>query len=220
MFALSLTNCGEQLLKILENDVFSMPQIPLKIQFFAPQTLGEFYSEIMRRKHDDHVASHSNQVNQFLHFISSSMFIYCYHVFWRCRACAMMLGLVSLTLRQSGHAIFEPPCHKEEDLLLGFNTRSKCIVFGSYLVTPLVTRNITDVWFIVTAFYVLGHTSLLWIRYGFCMSMVWFIKLVTDPFTDIMVYWPSLFSVWTSPDWKSGSLKTFLGHIKKTDNID
>ena len=41
-------------------------------------TLTEFGKEINKRKQDDHHASHSNQVNQFMHLLSSSLFIYCY----------------------------------------------------------------------------------------------------------------------------------------------
>jgi glutamate-1-semialdehyde 2,1-aminomutase len=43
----------------------------------VPKPLRGFYAEVMRRKHDDHVASHSHPVNQFLHIVSSSVFLYC-----------------------------------------------------------------------------------------------------------------------------------------------
>ena len=41
-------------------------------------SIKEFINEISKRKMDDHHASHSNDVNQFLHFLSSSLFIYSY----------------------------------------------------------------------------------------------------------------------------------------------
>ena len=44
----------------------------------VPKPLKSFYTEVMRRKKDDHHASHSNVMNQLLHLISSSTFIYCY----------------------------------------------------------------------------------------------------------------------------------------------
>mmetsp|Transcript_4529 Transcript_4529/g.16233 ORF Transcript_4529/g.16233 Transcript_4529/m.16233 type:complete len:647 (+) Transcript_4529:83-2023(+) len=65
-----------------------------------PKTLDEFYSNIMKRKADDHAASHSNEVNQFLHLVSSSMFIYCYAIIFNDHVSAMVLGLISLFLRQ------------------------------------------------------------------------------------------------------------------------
>ena len=33
--------------------------------------------------------------------------------------------------------------------------------------------------------FVLGHTGLLWMQYGFRIAMVWLVKLITDPFTDV-----------------------------------
>ena len=65
-----------------------------------PTTLDEFYTQVMKRKADDHAASHSNEVNQFLHLISSSMFIYCYAIIFNDHVSAMVLGLISLFLRQ------------------------------------------------------------------------------------------------------------------------
>src|SRR5712691_8922709 len=43
-----------------------------------PQPLQSFYTEISQRKEDDHLVSHSNLINQFIHLLSSSTFIYCY----------------------------------------------------------------------------------------------------------------------------------------------
>ena len=104
-----------------------------------PETLQQFYEEVMRRKEDDHAASHSNTVNQFMHLISSTIFIINYYTIWSNCTATMATGLFSLFLRQSGHAIFEPPCHDEEELLLGFNTRSKCFVVAGYTLAPLIS---------------------------------------------------------------------------------
>src|SRR4030095_3739510 len=96
-----------------------------------------FYAEVMRRKHDDHVASHSNRINQFFHLLSSSVFLYCYGLaFWDLTR-AMCLGLAALFVRQIGHAILEPPCHDKEKLLLGFNTRNKTLIVTGYLLIPV-----------------------------------------------------------------------------------
>ena len=193
-----------------------------------PTTLQEFYEEIMRRKHDDHKASHSNCVNQFMHLISSTIFIFNYYTIWGDCTTTMVLGLFSLFLRQSGHAIFEPPCHDEEELLLGFNTRSKCFVVAGYALAPLVTllqlsgtvnfvqalEPVARSWLYVTAFFVLGHTGLLWMQYGFRIAMVWLVKLITDPFTDVAAYYPSAVNVWTSPDWKTAGWDTFQAHLR------
>ena len=87
-----------------------------------PQPVATFYTEIMRRKADDHHASHSNGINQLFHLLSSSVFIYCYIAAFFDLTSAMCLGLAALFVPQFGHAILEPPCHDKEALLLGYNT--------------------------------------------------------------------------------------------------
>ena len=104
----------------------------------VPQPIHAFYAEIMRRKKDDHHASHSNVVNQLFHIISSSAFLVCYGlVFWDLTT-AMWAGLAALFLRQIGHAVLEPPCHDKEAVLLGYNTRNKTLILGTYLLIPAV----------------------------------------------------------------------------------
>src|SRR5262245_17070070 len=98
-----------------------------------PRPVQRFCAEIMRRKRDDHHASHSDAVNQLFHIISSSAFIACYAlVFWDVTT-AMWAGLAALFLRQVGHAVLEPPCHDKEATLLGYNTRNKTLILGVYL---------------------------------------------------------------------------------------
>ncbi len=194
-----------------------------------PETLKGFYEEVMRRKADDHKASHSNCVNQFMHLISSTIFIFNYYTIWGNCTTTMVLGLFSLFLRQSGHAIFEPPCHDEEELLLGFNTRSKCFVVAGYTLAPIITllqlsntvnfvqalEPVAKSWLLVTLFFVLGHTGLLWMQYGFKIAMVWLVKLITDPFTDVAAYYPSAMNVWTTPDWKDfQGWETLQAHLR------
>jgi glutamate-1-semialdehyde 2,1-aminomutase len=172
----------------------------------VPQPLQTFYAEVMQRKQDDHHASHSNGVNQFFHLLSSSVFIYCYVLAFSDLTTAMCLGLAALFVRQFGHAILEPPCHDKEALLLGYNTRNKSFIVLGYLLIPLIhmaqaggwTKEvlsslipaIAQQWFFWTLLVVLGRvTYLLW-KYDFRISMIWFIKLVTDPVTDIFAYFP------------------------------
>jgi len=171
-----------------------------------PQPLRTFYGEVMRRKHDDHVASHSHPTNQFLHLVSSSAFIVCYVLLFVNLPLAVWIGVVSLFLRQAGHALIEPPCHDKEQLLLGFDTRSKTWIVAGFLAIPLVNwllapaaaglRDIAaDVgaqWFVFTCLVILGRAVLLVRRHGFTNSLVWFVKLVTDPITDIKAYYKSL----------------------------
>jgi glutamate-1-semialdehyde 2,1-aminomutase len=171
-----------------------------------PQPLVSFYSEVMQRKRDDHHASHSNGVNQFFHLLSSSVFIYCYILAFSDLTTAMCLGLAALFVRQFGHAILEPPCHDKEKLLLGYNTRNKTLIVLGYLLIPVInllqagawtgealTSSIAPIalhWFFWTLAVVFGRVAYLMWKHDFRISMIWFVKLITDPLTDIFAYFP------------------------------
>ena len=118
----------------------------------------------------------------------------------------MCLGLASLFVRQFGHAILEPPCHDKEALLLGYNTRNKTLIVLGYVVIPIVQMMqagawsltvfraliapIALNWFLWTLLVVLGRVTYLVWKHDFRISMIWFIKLITDPLTDILAYFP------------------------------
>jgi glutamate-1-semialdehyde 2,1-aminomutase len=176
--------------------------------FQAPKPLTEFYAEIMARKHDDHEASHSNLVNQVLHLFSSSAFLICYIGIFFDFTAAISLGVVSLLLRQFGHAILEPPCHDKEKALLGYTTRNKSIILGVYVLIPilhmigagtvsleslkLVLPAIAREWFALTLAVVFGRTLYLIWKHDFRSAMIWFVKLITDPITDVIAYYGSV----------------------------
>jgi glutamate-1-semialdehyde 2,1-aminomutase len=176
----------------------------------VPKPLSSFYIEVMQRKKDDHHASHSNLVNQFFHLLSSSTFIFCYFFIFFDFTPAMALGMAALFVRQIGHAILEPPSHDKEKLLLGFNTRNKTLIVGGYILIPIVQagmllRNgslsldafastmstVAEQWFVLTLAAVFGRVLYLIWAHDFRSSMLWFIKLITDPFTDIIAYYSS-----------------------------
>jgi glutamate-1-semialdehyde 2,1-aminomutase len=173
-----------------------------------PRALQSFYHDVMRRKHDDHVASHSDRINQLLHLLSSATFIFCYWLVFSDLVTAMWLGLAALFVRQLGHALIEPPCHDKEQLLLGFDTRSKTRVVGIYLLIPLVNvvhagqlelatlpslaATVAQQWFAFTALVVFGHVARLTPKHGLRNALIWLVKLVTDPITDIFAYYPTL----------------------------
>jgi glutamate-1-semialdehyde 2,1-aminomutase len=171
-----------------------------------PAPVASFYAEVMRRKQDDHHASHSHTVNQLFHIVSSSVFIGCYVLaFWDLTT-AMWAGLAALFLRQVGHAVLEPPCHGKEATLLGFNTRNKSLILGVYLLIPAVhlvqaeawtavvlapiAAAVAEQWFLWTLAVVGGRVAYLVWRHGLRLALVWLVKLATDPFTDVVAYSP------------------------------
>jgi glutamate-1-semialdehyde 2,1-aminomutase len=171
-----------------------------------PVPIKAFYAEVMRRKEDDHHASHSDKMNQLLHLFSSTAFIYCYFAIFSDMTVAMCLGLASLFVRQFGHAVLEPPCHDKEETLLGYNTRNKTLIVLGYLLIPAVAIARADVWswtaftlglplvaeqwFAWTVAVVGGRVAYLIWKFDFRTSMIWYVKLVTDPITDIIAYFP------------------------------
>jgi len=173
----------------------------------VPKPLRSFCTEVMQRKADDHVASHSNVINQLFHLLSSSVFIYCYFLVFSNLPRAMGLGLAALFVRQFGHAILEPPCHDKEKALLGFNTRNKSIIVAGYLLIPVIqllragslgfetltamSATVAHQWFFLTLAVVFGRVVYLAWEHDFRTSMIWFVKLVTDPFTDLGAYYSS-----------------------------
>jgi glutamate-1-semialdehyde 2,1-aminomutase len=177
----------------------------------VPAPLSSFYLEIMQRKKDDHHASHSNLINQFFHLLSSSTFIFCYLTIFSNFTRAMFLGLAALFVRQFGHAILEPPCHDKEKALLGFNTRNKTLIVAGYILIPIVqivllarARPLTiesltsimpavaEYWFLLTLAAVFGRVIYLIWKHDFRSAMIWFVKLITDPLTDIIAYYNSV----------------------------
>jgi glutamate-1-semialdehyde 2,1-aminomutase len=171
-----------------------------------PRPVQTFYSEVMRRKKDDHHASHSDLTNQLFHIVSSSVFLGCYALaFWDLTT-AMWAGLAALFLRQIGHAVLEPPCRDKEATLLGFNTRNKTLILGVYLAIPIVHLllapawtaaalspvgpAVARLWFVWTLIVVGGRVAYLMWAQNAWLAMVWLVKLVTDPLTDIAAYSP------------------------------
>jgi hypothetical protein len=181
-------------------------------------SIKEFINEISKRKMDDHHASHSNDVNQFLHFLSSSLFIYSYLIMYNQLYTAVNSSILSMILRQSGHIIFEPPSHDKQKLQLGFNTRSKIFVLILYLMTPLIYFIENDIHKIIvykTTFLIFGHTIGLYNTYGLIIALVWLTKFFTDPFTDLLAYYPSLWRIFITPDWKEAQKMHILNHYLK-----
>src|SRR5215510_1475643 len=172
----------------------------------VPRPVQSFYTEVMRRKKDDHVASHSDTVNQHFHIVSSNVFLGCYVLAFADLTTAMWAGLAALFLRQIGHAILEPPCHDKEATLLGYNTRNKTMILGTYLAIPIVNLvwsgaytlealrplvvSVAYQWFLWTGLVVAGRVAYLLYAHGPRLALVWFVKLATDPLTDVIAYTP------------------------------
>ena len=174
--------------------------------FRVPTPVQNVYQAVMARKEDDHHASHNDAVNQFLHLISSSIFLLCYLLIFRSVTIAMWLGVPALLVRQFGHAVLEPDSHDAEKQLLGYNTRNKSLILLTYLLLPVVdvaragvwsvdgfmaaAPTIALHWFWMTILVVVGRAAFLTLTQGFGLAMIWLMKLATDPLTDLIAYRP------------------------------
>jgi glutamate-1-semialdehyde 2,1-aminomutase len=172
----------------------------------VPAGVKSFYTEVMLRKKDDHHASHNDFGNQMLHLVSSSVFLYCYAILPFDLTTAVCLGLAALFVRQFGHAVLEPDAHEKEMSLLGFNTRNKTLIVLGYLLIPIAHMvqaeslqcavfaqrlpAIAEHWWFWTQLVIFGRVAFLIWKFSFRTSMIWYVKLVTDPLTDVITYFP------------------------------
>jgi glutamate-1-semialdehyde 2,1-aminomutase len=171
-----------------------------------PSSFKAFYTEVMLRKKDDHHASHNDFGNQMLHLVSSSVFLYCYAILAFDLTTAMCLGLGALFVRQFGHAVLEPDAHEKEMSLLGYTTHNKTLIVVGYTLIPLAVvlqagavsvasfvenlPAIAEYWWYWTQFVILARIAYLIWKFSFRTSMIWYVKLVTDPLTDVVAYFP------------------------------
>jgi glutamate-1-semialdehyde 2,1-aminomutase len=176
------------------------------VRSLVPTSVKAFYTEVMLRKKDDHHASHNDFGNQMLHLVSSSVFLYCYAILAFDLTEAMCLGLAALFLRQFGHAVLEPDAHEKEMTLLGYTTQNKTLIVLGYTLIPLATvveagsvtaasfvqhlSQIAEYWWYWTQFVILARVAYLVWKFSFRTSMIWYVKLVTDPLTDVIAYFP------------------------------
>lgn len=166
------------------------------------------FAKTMREKFDlTTVVTESDGPHlQMLHPISSSVFLYCYAILAFDLTEAMCLGLAALFVRQFGHAVLEPDAHEKEMSLLGYTTQNKTLIVLGYTLIPVATLNqagsvslssfmqnlptIAQYWWHWTQFVIGARIAYLIWKFSFRPSMVWYIKLVTDPMTDIVAYFP------------------------------
>lgn len=177
-----------------------------------------FSEALKEQRWDDHRYYHHSRINQSLHFISAMSFVCSYVLLFINPAAAALVGwLIAMISRQSGHFFFEPKTydqvnhatheHKEE-IKVGYNLRRKVVLMALWAAVPVV------LWFSPTAFGWLepaatigdfiAHVGQVWLALGvgglifrtihlFVIKdvqtgLVWFTKILTDPFHDIKLY--------------------------------
>jgi hypothetical protein len=180
------------------------------------QTLRE---QLAVQRWDDHRLYHHSRINQSLHLISALAFIFSYVMLFINPVFASLVAWsVSMTTRQAGHFFFEPrgydhvnqmsDAHKE-DIKVGYNIQRKIVLMSIWLAVPFVAYfypaalvwavssnehhdliGLTAMWWLY-----LGATGLLfrmmqlWIQDSLLSSLAWGLKIITDPFHDVKLYY-------------------------------
>ena len=177
------------------------------------------FEQLKTQRWDDHRYYHHSRINQSLHLISALSFVTSYALLFVNPAWAALLAwTVSMTSRQAGHFFFEPRGydhvnqatdeHKEE-IKIGYNIRRKIVLLAIWVLMPavlwlepsifglIVPANslmefVDDVglsWLALGVAGLLFRVLQLWVQKDLMTGLVWALKIVTDPFHDIMLYY-------------------------------
>jgi hypothetical protein len=180
--------------------------------------VNDFFQQLKTQRWDDHRYYHHSRINQSLHLLSAISFVTAYALLFVNPAWAALLAWsVSMSSRQAGHFFFEPrgydtvnqatDAHKEE-IKIGYNIRRKVVLLAVWALVPVVLwlqpslfgqidpasgvmEFLNDVGLAWLALGVAGlvfRVLQLWIQQDLWTGIVWAIKIITDPFHDIMLY--------------------------------
>ncbi len=183
--------------------------------------MKEFLRVLAEQRFDDHRYYHQSRINQTLHLISAISFLVAYALLFIDPAMAASVGwCVSMGTRQSGHFFFEPRdfdrvnrvSHEyKEAVKVGYNLRRKAVLIGIWAAVPLLLWWQPSVFGLIepaTSFSGLVHDvgiawlalavgglffrvlQLFWLQ-GPLAALAWMVKILTDPFHDIALYWRS-----------------------------
>jgi hypothetical protein len=177
-----------------------------------------FLEELREQRWDDHRYYHRSRVNQMFHLASACCFLATYALLFVYPAAAAVFGwAVAMWPRQIGHFVFEPKGYdtansasfeKKEEIKVGFNLRRKAILFAVWLSVPIALvlspsffglaspfkgfhgylHQLGNLWLALAAAGLLARTLWLCVTRNVQTGVVWFTKILTDPFHDIKIY--------------------------------
>lgn len=183
--------------------------------------MSSFRETLHQQRWDDHRYYHHSRINQSLHLISAVSFLCAYVLlFWDPVVAALVGWLVSMTTRQAGHFFFEPKTYDEinkathdhkEEIKLGYNLTRKIVLLSIWALAPLVlfidptlfgifkpfsnpeefVRYTAKIWLFIGLAGLLFRTVQLFFIKDVQTGLVWAVKIMTDPFHDIMLYYKS-----------------------------
>ncbi len=179
------------------------------------------FKALDEQRWDDHRYYHHSRINQALHLISALSFLYAYWLLFTDPAMAAVLAwCLSMVSRQSGHFFFEPKDYDQvnqvtheykEQIKVGYNLRRKVVLMMAWVMTPLLLWLSPSLFGLIEASTTMAgyvhDVGLLWLALGICgllfrmlhlfvlrdvqTGIVWAVKIITDPFHDVLLYWRS-----------------------------
>lgn len=180
-----------------------------------------FLETLAEQRWDDHRYYHQSRINQALHLVSALSFIVAYGLLFVDPAWAALVAWgVSMVTRQSGHFFFEPrgfdavnqvTDQYKEDVKVGYNMRRKAVLLTAWAFTPAILwlqpslfgliepaqglsaylHDVGMAWFALGVAGVGLRVMQLWLRDSLMTGVAWAVKIITDPFHDVALYWRS-----------------------------
>jgi len=168
---------------------------------------------------DDHRYYHHSRINQSLHFVSATSFLCSYALVYSQPVLASLIAwLVAMTARQSGHFFFEPKGYDrvnhvtheyKEAIKVGYNLRRKVLLYVAWALAPMplfldptffglfepprafgdYVHHVGMIWLVVGVGGLLFRTVHLFFIHDVQTGLVWMLKILTDPFHDLKLYW-------------------------------
>ena len=185
-----------------------------------------FGQELRRQRWDDHRYYHHSRVNQSLHLVSACCFLASYVLLPFEPAWAVFIGwMLAMVTRQTGHFWFEPKTYDEvnqatheykESVKTGYNLRRKVVLLSVWALAPVALLvdptfrgvfvppvdakgwldNLALVWMFVGFGAVVFRTAHLFFLQSVQTGLVWFTKILTDPFHDVWIYRRAPYHLW------------------------
>lgn len=177
-----------------------------------------FWNELKVQRWDDHRYYHHSKVNQSLHLLSATSFLFAYVVAFSDPAMAALIGwLLAMTTRQVGHLFFEPRGYDavnratddyKEEIKVGYNIKRKLVLLAVWAASPLLLvadptlfglfaphadwtefmTHVGELWLFVGLAGIAFRALQLFVKKDLMTSLVWVTKIATDPFHDIKLY--------------------------------
>jgi ferric iron reductase protein FhuF len=187
--------------------------------------LKNFLQTLETQRWDDHRFYHQSRINQSLHLVSAISFLVAYVLLFIDPAMAAIVGwCVSMGTRQSGHFFFEPrgfdhvnrvSDEYKEAVKVGYNMQRKTVLLAVWAAMPVLlllqpslfglieparsfdeaVNDIGMAWLMLAVLGLVVRVTQLWIQQDLLTGIAWVIKIITDPFHDIAMYWRSPFAL-------------------------